>query len=98
MNATRTRIGFVGLGNMGGNMAERLLAAGYPVSGWQRSREHAQQLIEHGLEWRETPRAVAEEAEVVVTSLPDDAVLDEVATGQQMGSWPVSARAGSGST
>ena len=33
MGATRTRIGFVGLGNMGGNMAERLLAAGYPSLG-----------------------------------------------------------------
>jgi 3-hydroxyisobutyrate dehydrogenase-like beta-hydroxyacid dehydrogenase len=77
----RTTIGFVGLGNMGGNMAARLLAAGYPVSGWQRSREHARQLIEQGLEWRETPCALADRADVVVTSLPDDAVLDEVATG-----------------
>jgi 3-hydroxyisobutyrate dehydrogenase-like beta-hydroxyacid dehydrogenase len=81
MGSTRTSIGFVGLGNMGGNMAARLLAAGYPVSGWQRSREHAQQLIEQGLQWRETPCAVAEGAEVVVTSLPDDAVLGQAATG-----------------
>jgi 3-hydroxyisobutyrate dehydrogenase-like beta-hydroxyacid dehydrogenase len=78
--ATRTSIGFVGLGNMGGNMAARLLAAGYPVSGWQRSRERAERLIEQGLQWCETPRAVAEGAEVVVTSLPDDVVLDELAT------------------
>ncbi|HEY2740798.1 MAG TPA: NAD(P)-dependent oxidoreductase [Gaiellaceae bacterium] len=81
MGAARTSIGFVGLGNMGGNMAARLLAAGYPISGWQRSRERAQHLIEQGLHWRETPRAVAEGAEVVVTALPDDAVLDQVATG-----------------
>ena len=80
MGEKSTSIGFVGLGNMGGNMAARFLAAGYPVSGWQPSSEHAQHLIEQGLEWRETPRAVAEGAEVVVTSLPDDAVLDEVAT------------------
>jgi 3-hydroxyisobutyrate dehydrogenase-like beta-hydroxyacid dehydrogenase len=81
MDATRTSIGFVGLGNMGGNMAARLLAAGYTVSGQQRSRERAQHLIEQGLQWCETPRQVAETAEVVVTSLPDDAVLNEVATG-----------------
>src|ERR1700751_5781362 len=81
MGGARTSIGFAGLGNMGGNMAARLLAAGDPGSGWQRSREHAQRLIEQGLQWRETPRAVAEGAEVVVTSLPDDAVLDDVATG-----------------
>jgi 3-hydroxyisobutyrate dehydrogenase-like beta-hydroxyacid dehydrogenase len=81
VDAARNSIGFVGLGNMGGNMAARLLAAGYPVSGWQRNRERAQQLIQQGLEWRETPRAVAEGAEVVVTSLPDDAVLEKVAAG-----------------
>jgi len=81
MGEKSTSIGFVGLGNMGGNMAARLLAAGHPVSGWQRSREHAQHLIDQGLDWRDTPRAVAEGAEVVVTSLPDDAVLEEVATG-----------------
>jgi 3-hydroxyisobutyrate dehydrogenase len=52
---TTTRIGFVGLGNMGGNMAARLLAAGYPVYGEERSHEHAQQLIDDGLEWRDTP-------------------------------------------
>jgi len=66
---------------MGGNMAARLLAAGYQIWGQQRSRERAQHLIEQGLQWCETPREVAEAAEVVVTSLPDDAVLDEVATG-----------------
>jgi 3-hydroxyisobutyrate dehydrogenase len=81
VGSARTSVGFVGLGNMGGNMAARLLAGGYPVSGWQRSREHAEQLIEQGLQWGDTPRAVAEGAEAVVTSLPDDAVLEEVATG-----------------
>jgi 3-hydroxyisobutyrate dehydrogenase len=76
-----TSIGFVGLGNMGGNMAARLLAAGHSISGWQRNREHAQPLIEQGLVWRESPRAVAEgAAEVVMTSLPDDTALDAVAT------------------
>jgi 3-hydroxyisobutyrate dehydrogenase-like beta-hydroxyacid dehydrogenase len=81
MDATRSSIGFVGLGNMGGNMAARLLAAGYPVSGWQRSRDRAQHLIDQGLQWCETPRQVADTVEVVITSLPDDAVLNEVATG-----------------
>jgi 3-hydroxyisobutyrate dehydrogenase-like beta-hydroxyacid dehydrogenase len=76
-----TKIGFVGLGHMGGNMAARFLAAGYPVYGEERSREHAQHLVDAGLGWRETPRAVAETADVVFTSLPDDRVLEEVASG-----------------
>ena len=42
-------IGFIGLGNMGGNMAARYLAAGYTVYGEERNRDHSQQLIGQGL-------------------------------------------------
>jgi len=79
--ATKTRIGFVGLGNMGGNMAARFLAAGYPVYGEERSHDHAQRLIDDGLQWRDTPREVAEAADIVFTSVPDDDVLETVASG-----------------
>jgi len=58
-----------------------LLGAGYPVYGEARSREHAQRLVEQGLQWCETPREVAQAAEVVFTSVPDDRVLEEVASG-----------------
>ncbi|MDX6521619.1 MAG: hypothetical protein QOF08_2224 [Gaiellales bacterium] len=79
--ATTTGIGFVGLGHMGGNMAARLLAAGYPVYGEERSHQHAQQLIDDGLQWRDTPRQVAEAADIVFTSVPDDDALEAVASG-----------------
>jgi 3-hydroxyisobutyrate dehydrogenase-like beta-hydroxyacid dehydrogenase len=79
--ATTTRIGFVGLGTMGGNMAARFLAAGYPVYGEEQSRAHAEGLVQDGLQWRDTPREVAEAAEIVFTSVPDDAVLETVASG-----------------
>jgi 3-hydroxyisobutyrate dehydrogenase-like beta-hydroxyacid dehydrogenase len=79
--ATTTRIGFVGLGNMGGNMAARFLAAGYPVYGEERSHAHAEALVHGGLQWRDTPREVAEAADIVFTSVPDDDVLDTVASG-----------------
>src|SRR5690242_12590573 len=81
MSTTRTSVGFVGLGHMGGNMAARFLAAGYPVYGAQRNREHAQPLIEQGLRWCDSSRAVSEAAAVVFTSVPDDAALEEVASG-----------------
>ena len=76
-----TKLGFVGLGRMGGNMAARYLRAGYQVYGEARSREHAQQLLDAGLRWCQTPREVAEAAEIVFTSLPDDAALEDVASG-----------------
>ena len=78
---TSPRIGFVGLGHMGGSMATRFLAAGYPVYGEERRRAHAQGLLHDGLQWRDTPREVAEAAEIVITSLPDERVLDAVASG-----------------
>jgi len=74
-------VGFIGLGHMGGNMAARLLAAGHEVYGEERHREHARQLEQAGLRWRDTPREVAAAAEIVVTSLPDDAALEAAASG-----------------
>jgi 3-hydroxyisobutyrate dehydrogenase-like beta-hydroxyacid dehydrogenase len=79
--ATTTTIGFVGLGHMGGNMAARFLAAGYAVYGEERDREHADELVDHGLQWRDTPREVAEAADIVFTSIPDDGVLEVIASG-----------------
>src|SRR5271154_4853014 len=81
MAATDAKLGFVGLGHMGGNMAARLLAAGYTVYGEAKSRESAKQLIDEGLGWGESARAVAQAADVVFTSLPDDHVIEEVAEG-----------------
>jgi 3-hydroxyisobutyrate dehydrogenase-like beta-hydroxyacid dehydrogenase len=66
---------------MGGNMAARFLAAGYPVYGEERSRGHAEALVHDGLQWCDTPKQVAEAAEIVFTSVPDDDVLDAVASG-----------------
>ena len=74
-------IGFVGLGHMGGNMAARFLAAGYPVCGTARSRERAGWLVDRGLVWLDTPREIAETAGFVLTSLPDDDAVDAVAGG-----------------
>src|SRR6266566_2792505 len=81
MATTTTKIGFVGLGHMGGNMAARFLAAGYTVYGESRDRGEADDLVHQGLEWRDTPREVAEAADVLITSVPNDDVLESVASG-----------------
>ena len=49
MATTTTKIGFVGLGHMGGNMAARFLAAGYTVYGESRERGDADELVHEGL-------------------------------------------------
>jgi 3-hydroxyisobutyrate dehydrogenase-like beta-hydroxyacid dehydrogenase len=66
---------------MGGSMAARFLAAGYPVYGEDQDRDRANGLMHDGLEWRRSPREVAEAADVVFTSVPDDSVLELVASG-----------------
>lgn len=79
--ASKPTIGFVGLGHMGGNMAARLLEAGYAVHGETRTRDRAQPLVDAGLHWGDTAREVTERVEIVFTSLPDDAALETVASG-----------------
>jgi 3-hydroxyisobutyrate dehydrogenase-like beta-hydroxyacid dehydrogenase len=74
-------IGFIGLGHMGGSMAARYLASGYTVYGEDRDREEVRWLTEQGLRWADTPRAVAEAADIVMTSLPDDDAVQSVAAG-----------------
>jgi 3-hydroxyisobutyrate dehydrogenase-like beta-hydroxyacid dehydrogenase len=97
VNAGHEKIGFVGLGHMGGNMASRYLSAGYSVYGEARSREGLEHLLDEGLRWCDTPREVAQSADVVITSIPNDDVLREIASGTTE-SRPVSRMARSGST
>src|SRR5512132_3439109 len=81
MATTTAKIGVVGLGHMGGNMAARFLAAGYTVYGESRDRGDEDDLLHEGLEWRDTPREVAKAADVLITSVPNDDVLESVASG-----------------
>jgi 3-hydroxyisobutyrate dehydrogenase-like beta-hydroxyacid dehydrogenase len=74
-------LGFVGLGIMGGGVARRLLAAGHTVAGYNRSPEKAAPLVELGLIRMETPREVAEAADVVFSMVTDARALEAVTQG-----------------
>src|SRR5579859_3416157 len=76
----QTRIGFVGLGSMGGPLAGRLLYRNR-VFGTNRTRSEARALIDQGLIWRDTPREVAAAADVVFSMVTDDRALDAVTGG-----------------
>lgn len=72
-------VGFIGLGNMGRGMAERLLAGGYRLKVYNRTAEKAASLVEAGAERVDTPGAVAANGDgVVMTMLADDSALDHV--------------------
>lgn len=74
-------LGFVGLGTMGGTIAKRLLDAGHTVTGYNRTREKAQWLLDAGMEWGETPRQVAETADITFSMVSNSSALQEIVNG-----------------
>lgn len=74
-------LGFVGLGSMGGEMARRLLEAGHSVTGFNRTRSRAQWLLDLGMAWGETPRAVAQSSDVILSMVRDTEALHAVTGG-----------------
>jgi 3-hydroxyisobutyrate dehydrogenase len=74
-------LGFIGLGVMGGQMVDRLLNHGHTVTGYNRTRSKAQWLIDKGMRFADTPRAVAEAADVTLSMVTNSAALEQVAEG-----------------
>src|SRR6476469_4502027 len=74
-------IGYVGLGVMGGQMANRLLEKGHTVTGYNRTRSKAQWLLDKGMKWADSPRAVAETADVTFSMLMNSQAVTQVAEG-----------------
>ena len=74
-------LGFIGLGVMGGNMVERLLAKGHSVVGYNRTRSKAQPLIDKGMKWARSPQEAATAADIVLAMVTNSAALDEIANG-----------------
>ncbi|XJZ27870.1 NAD(P)-dependent oxidoreductase [Bacillota bacterium Lsc_1132] len=72
-------IGFIGLGIMGGSMAENLLKKGFELVVYNRTKDKAASLIEKGAKWAESPKAVAEQADIVFTMLANPKVVEDVA-------------------
>ena len=75
------RLGFIGLGAMGSRMAGRLLAAGYDVTVFNRSRERMRPLEQRGAKAAESPGEVAANADVILVSVADDLAVETVITG-----------------
>jgi 3-hydroxyisobutyrate dehydrogenase-like beta-hydroxyacid dehydrogenase len=74
-------LGYVGLGVMGGGVAKRLLDAGHNVTGWNRTRDKAQWLVDAGMHWADSPREVAERSDIVFTMVTNTAAVQAVTDG-----------------
>lgn len=81
MATAKPRIGFIGLGNMGRYMAGHLLNAGHGLWIYNRSRDKAQELIERGAAWCETPAELASRVDVVITMVGHPHDVEQVYLG-----------------
>lgn len=75
------KIGFIGLGIMGRPMSKNLIKAGYELVVLERNR-HAAELAAAGARIASTPQAVAEQADVIITMLPNSPQVKEVILGE----------------
>jgi 3-hydroxyisobutyrate dehydrogenase len=83
--AGKTRIGWIGTGVMGGSMCGHLLNAGFDVTVYSRTPAKSQALLDRGAMWADTPKAVAEQSDIVfaIVGFPRD--VREVFLDEQRG-------------
>ena len=72
------KVGFIGLGNIGGKLAGSLLRNGVDLTVRDLDPARAQVFLDRGAKWGESPRAIGEAADVVITCLPSPAASAKV--------------------
>lgn len=77
------RIGFIGIGLMGQHMARNIMAAGYPLTVWNRTAERAKPLLDDGAEWADSVFELAEVVDVVITMVTDSQASKQVICGKE---------------
>ena len=75
------RIGFAGLGLMGSRMARQFIDKGFGLTVWNRTRERCDALAAAGARVASTPRALAEDSDVVVTCVSDPPAVESLMFG-----------------
>src|SRR3954447_381860 len=77
----KSRIGWIGTGVMGRSMCGHLIAAGYKVTLYTRTKEKAKELVEKGATWAASPRDVAAASDVVISIVGFPSDVREVMLG-----------------
>ena len=75
------KLGFIGLGVMGGQMVSRLLDKGHAVTGYNRTRAKAQWLIDKGMRWADSPCLVAESSDITFAMVTNSAAIHSITEG-----------------
>ncbi len=73
-----SKLGWIGLGNMGSRIAKRLRNAGYPLIVYNRDRSKAQELLSQGAELAASPPELAAAADIIFSCLSDAAAIQSV--------------------
>ncbi len=76
-------IGFIGLGIMGKPMSENLIKAGFNLHVYNRTQARADEILELGAQWKDSPIQLARECDVLVTMLSDSAAVRDVVLGEK---------------
>jgi 3-hydroxyisobutyrate dehydrogenase-like beta-hydroxyacid dehydrogenase len=78
-----TRLGFIGLGNLGSRIARRLMTAGFPMTVFDRDRSKTKELESLGAAVAPDPRKLADRVDVVLSCVPDRAAVESIYLGPQ---------------
>ncbi len=75
------KLGFVGLGVMGGELVNRLIGKGHSVTGYNRTKSKADWLLKAGMKWADSPRAVVASSDIVFSMVTNSAALEAIVDG-----------------
>ena len=76
------KVGFIGLGNVGGKLARNILRNGFPTRVLDLDRALAEPLLSQGAQWADTPAELARESDMTITCLPTPSASAEVMEGE----------------
>jgi 3-hydroxyisobutyrate dehydrogenase-like beta-hydroxyacid dehydrogenase len=76
-------LGFIGLGVMGSQMVSRLLDKGHAIAGYNRTRAKAEWLVQKGMKWANSPRAVSSAADVTFAMVTNASALEAITQGPE---------------
>ncbi|OWR29324.1 oxidoreductase [Saccharibacillus sp. O23] len=82
LDSAKTIVGFAGIGVMGKSMAGHILDKGYEVHVYNRTPAKAQELIDRGAVWQDTPGKLARNCDVVITMLGYPQDVEDVYAGE----------------
>ncbi|MGD6841808.1 NAD(P)-dependent oxidoreductase [Bacillus infantis] len=78
-----TTIGFIGTGVMGKSMAKNLITAGYSLAVYSRTKSKAEELLELGAQWADSPRKIAETSDIIITIVGYPKDVEEIYLGEE---------------